>query len=220
MYRSELRHPSMATALAGIAALLSLAALIVSLSSSASALSSRALVRKGDIAPGAVSAKSLARGAIHPKALAKGAVNSKALADGAVNASKLAKASVTADAVARGAVTSAALAHDSVTAEAIAPGSVYGGALGPQTIHATPIADLDAVASNPEWTASNSENAVCGPGERLLSSGFGFSNPGNREVSFLQVRPFISATTNGVSGRISSNSGGSAVGEVQAVCLK
>lgn len=220
MYRSELRYPSVAVVLAGIAALLSLAALIVSLSSSASARSSNTLVRKGDIAPGAVTAKSLAQGAVHPKALARGAVNSKALANGAVNASKLAKSSVTADALARNAVTAGALADNSVTAVAIAPGSVYGGALAAQTIHAASIADLDTVASNPEWTASNSENAVCAPGERLLMGGFSFINPGNREVSFLQVRPFISATTNGVSGRISSNSGGSAVGEVQAVCLK
>lgn len=220
MYRSELRHPSVATALAGIAALLSLAALIVSLSSSASAGPSNNLVRKGDIVAGAVTAKALARGAVHPKALAKGSVNSKALAGGAVNASKLAKASVTAASLASNSVTSDALADNSVTAVAIAPGSVYGAALGAQTIHATPIADLDEVASNPEWTASNSENAVCSPGERLLMGGFNFSNPGNREVSFLQVRPFISAAANGVSGRISSNSGGSAVGEVLAVCLK
>jgi hypothetical protein len=167
-------------------------------------------VRKGDIAPGAVTAKTLAKGAVHTKALAKGAVTAKNLAKGAVTAKALATA----------AVGQGALMDDSVTASAIAPGSIYGGALGTETIHVVPIKDLDAVAENGTWTASNTATALCGTGERLLGAGFAFTNPGNREAAFLQALPFVSATTNGVSGRITSNSGGTAEGEVVALCLK
>lgn len=230
MGKSELRHPSLGTILGAIATVFSLAALIISLTSNADALSGRNVVRKGDIAPGAVTAKSLAREAIHPKALAKGSVVARALANGSVDAralandsvdaSALTKGAVTANGLARDSVTATALAEDSVTAGAIAPGSVYGAALGAQTVHIVPIADLDAVAENGTWTASNTETAICAPGERLLAGGFSFTNPGNREAAFLQALPFLSATTNGVSARITSNSGGSAAAEVEAVCLR
>lgn len=230
MYRSELRNPTVGTVLGGIAVLLSLAALIVTLSSSASARSSDPLVHKGDIAAGAVTAKALAKGAVHPKALYKGAVKSRALAKGAVDAAALAKGAVDSGALAKGAVTAEALARksvdagaladDAVTSAAIAPGSVYAAALGAQAIHVTPIADLDAVAENGTWTASNTEVATCAAGERLLSGGFAFTNPGNREVAFLQSLPFLSPTGSGVSARITSNSGGSAAAEVAAFCLQ
>ena len=211
MTRMEMRQPSAGTVLGSIGALLGLVALIVSLSGSADAGSRRLIVRKGDIAPGAVTAKSLAHGAVHPKALAKGAVHPKALAKGAVKAKALAK----------GAVTAESLAADAVTAAALAPGSVYGGALGTETIHTTQIGDLDEVAANPEWTAGNTEVASCGAGERLIGGGFAFPNPGNRQVAFLQMMPFTNnADSNGVAARITSNSGGTAVGEVAVICLK
>jgi hypothetical protein len=107
-----------------------------------------------------------------------------------------------------------------VSAAALAPGSVYGGALGAETLHVTPIADIDQVASNPEWTAGHTEVALCGPGEALLGVGFASPEPGNREVTWLQARPFLSPTGSGVAGRMASNSGGSAKGEVIALCLK
>lgn len=226
----ELRHTSLGTIMGSIGAVAGLAALIISLSGIADARPSHSIIHKGEIAAGAVTAKTLAAGAIHPKALAKGAVNSKALAAGAVNANALAKDSVGADALGRNSVTAGALAAKavdaraladaSVTAAALAPGSVYGAAFGPETVHSTPIADLDAVAENGTWTASNSEVALCAPGERLLYSGFEFTNPGNREVAFLQARPFSNAVTSGVSGRITSNSGGSAAAAIEAHCLK
>jgi hypothetical protein len=220
MALSELKNPTLGTIFGLLGFILGLIALAVALSSSADALSRHVIVHKGDIAPGAVTAKSLARGAVHPKALAKGAVNSKALAKGAVNANGLAKGAVSAAALARGSVTVNALADDAVTAGAIAPGSIYGGAFGAQTIHSAPIADLDAVAENGTWTASDTAVASCAPGERLLSGGFNFSNPGNREVAFLGVRPFINGDTAGVTGRITSNSGGTAAAEIEVVCLK
>lgn len=211
MGTSELRHPSAGTILGSIGAVLGLAALIVSLSSGADAKPRHVLVQRGDIAPGAVTAKALARGAVHPKALAKRAVHTKALAKGAVHPKQLAK----------GAVDSEAIAANAVTAAAIAPHAVYGGALGEETFHTTPIADVDEVAANPVWTAGNTEIAACGPGEALLSASFSFTEPGNREVAFLQARPIVTSTGgSGVAGRITSNSGGTAVGEVGALCLK
>ncbi len=209
MGRFELKHPSFGAVMGTIGAVLGLAAFIVSLTTNASALSSHPTVRKGDIAPGAVTAKALAQEAVHPKALAKGAVKSKALAKGAVNARVLAD----------GVVTAAKLAPSSVTSQAIAPGSVYGGALRPVTVRTAPIADLDTVPANPDWTLSNTEAAICAPGERLLGAGFGFTNPGNRQVAFLQAMPYSNAQANGVSGLITSNSGGIATALVAAVCL-
>jgi hypothetical protein len=207
------RAPSAGTVLGAIGAVLGLAALIVSLSSSADASPSRQLVRRGDIAPGAVTAKTLAPHAVHARALARSAVNSRALAKGAVNRRVLAK----------GAVIARAIAADAVTAEAIAPGSVYGGALGEETLHETPIKDIDEVASNPQWTAGNTEVAICAPGEALLAPGFFFKNPGNREVAWLEARPFLTtggSSGNGASGRITSNSGGGAEAVIMALCLK
>jgi hypothetical protein len=210
MNEVELRKPSLGTVLGAIGAVLGFVALVVSLSSSAGALPKHVLVKRGDLAPGAVTAKAIARGAVRPKALAKSAVTSKALAKGAVNKRVLAK----------GAVIASSIADNAVTRSAIAPGSVYGGALGEQTIHSTPITDVDEVAENGKWTAGNSEVALCAPGERLLSGGFAFTEPGNREATFLQARPFVSAQNNGVSGRMATNSGGSAKGEIVALCLR
>jgi hypothetical protein len=210
MGKFELRQPSVGTVLGAIGAVFGFAALIVSLSSSADARPSHALVQRGDIAPGAVTAKALAPSAVHTKAIAKSAVTSKALAKGAVNRRVLAK----------GAVISTAIAADAVTKAAIAPGAVYGGALGEETIHATPIKDIDQVAENGTWTAGNTEVALCAPGERLLGGGFAFTETGNREVTFLRELPFVSPQTNGVAGEMASNSGGAAKGEIMALCLK
>jgi hypothetical protein len=201
--KKSLSRPSPGTALGFLA-------LLVALVGTANAGSTHVIVRKGDIAKGAVTAKALAPNAVHSKALASGAVTAKALA----------KESVTTAALKPGSVTSAGLAPNAVTAPAIAPGSVYGGALGPVVVHGTPIGDLDAVAENGMWTASNTETALCGTGERLITGGIVFTNPGNREVGVIESLPFSNTTSAGVVGRITSNSGGSATAEVQAICLK
>lgn len=60
-----------------------------------------------------------------------------------------------------------------------------------------PVADLDQVAANPEWTAGNTEVAMCGAGEALLGIGFAMPQPGNRDVNWLQVSPFASGTGDG-----------------------
>jgi hypothetical protein len=114
----------------------------------------------------------------------------------------LAKGAVNAKALATGAVTSAALGADAVTASALAPGSVYGGALGPVTVHTAPIVDVDAVAENGTWTASASGFATCGLGERLLSGGILFTNPGNREVGAIESLPLSNSSSNGIIGRM------------------
>lgn len=203
MGKFRLKRPANGTVLGFIA-------IVIAVVGTANAAPKVQLVQKGDIAPGAVTAKTLAPNAVHAKALAANAVTSKKLAKGAVNKRVLAK----------GAVTAASISANAVTSSALAPGSVYGGSLGEQTIHRTPIADVDKVPSNPEWEAGNTEVAFCGPGEKLLSVGFAFTEPGNKEVSFLQAMPFISPNSNGASGRIASNSGGSAKAEIIAVCLK
>ncbi|MGH2936874.1 MAG: hypothetical protein ACRDPE_01990 [Solirubrobacterales bacterium] len=221
--------------------LLGLIAVVISLSSTADATGHRdgGKITARQLAPGAVTAKAIAPGAVGKKALAKAAVTSKALsndsvngrvlrdgavtggsiAEGAVTASALATGSVTSKALAQGAVGAPSIANDAVTKAAIAPGSVYGAALGAESIHMTPIIDRDQVASNPEWTASNTEVALCAPGEALLGTGFIFTEPGTREVSFLRAAPFLASTGNGVAGEIASNSGGSARAQIMAICL-
>lgn len=210
MGTSGIRRPSLGTILGAIGAVMGCLAFVISLSSSADALPSHTLIHRNEIAPGAVTAKALATGAVRAKALARGAVTAKALGREAVKGTALAK----------GAVGAAALADDAVTRRSLAPESVYGGALGPMSVHSDPIADIDAVAENETWTASESGVAKCGLGERLLMPSFEFSNPGNREVSFIVQHPFIDGSSSGVIGRISTNSGGTAAAVVGAICLK
>jgi hypothetical protein len=214
MTRSTLKRPSPGTALGFLA-------LVVALAGNANAFSSTHLVvRRGDIAKGAVTAGALAKAAVHAKALANGAVTTRAIKQGAVTANTIAANAVGAPAIAKGAVGPNALAPDAVTASALAPNSVYGGALGPVSVHSTPIADLDETVAAGSWTTSNTEDANCASGERLLTGGVIFTNPGNREVAIVRSLPFSNPTLNGVSGQITSNSGGTASAEVVAICLK
>jgi hypothetical protein len=208
MIKPKLKRPSLGT-------VLGFTALVIAIGGTAHAATSHPstktiIVRKGEIAKGAVTAKALAPGAVH----------AIAIANGAVTKGKLAKEAVSTTAFAPGSVSAAALAPDAVTAGAIAPGSVYGGALGQVTIHAAPIADIDEVAHNGEWTASDSVTASCGSGEHLLTGGVAFANPGDRQVAIIESLPFVNSTSNGVVGRITSDSGGTAAAEVQTICLK
>jgi hypothetical protein len=203
MSKPQVKRPSPGTALG-------LLALIVALAGTANAGSTHVIVRKGDIAKGAVTANALAKGAVTGRALRKGAVTAAALANDSVGPAAL-KAGV---------VSATTLAPNAVTASALAPGSVYGAALGPVSVYSTPIADLDESLAPGSWTASNTETATCGLGERLLTGGIVFTNPGNREVGVLESLPFSNATSSGIVGRITSNSAGTATAEVQAICLK
>lgn len=217
MTMPKLKRPSLGT-------VLGFTALVVAIGGTAHAATSHPtktiIVRKGEIAKGAVTAKALAPGAVRAVAIARGAVHRKALAESAVGPAALATGSVQTRALAAGAVGSGQIAPDAVTAGAIAPGSVYGGALGAVTVHSAPMADLDAVAENGTWTASDTASALCATGERLMTGGVVFTNPGNREVGILESLPFSNGTSNGMAARITSNSGGLAAAEVQAICLK
>jgi hypothetical protein len=146
-----------------------------------------------------VTAKALAPSAVHPKALSGGAVTAKAIKAGTVG--------------------SGALAPDAVTAPALAPGSVYGGALGEVTVHSAPIIDADALPDK-EWTASASVTAMCAQGERILSGGVVFTATADKEIGTIVSQPFVNGAVNGWVGAITTNAGGSAKAEVQALCLK
>jgi hypothetical protein len=189
MKTQRLRLPSLGT-------VLGFTALVVAVVGTANATPSRTIIRKGDFAKGAVTAKALAPGAVHAKALAKGAVNSKALAAGSVGAS--------------------ALGADSVTSNAVAPSAIYGGALGPVTVHRQQIADPDTTADISNWSTSSSVVAKCDQGERLLTGGVVFTSPGNNRIGVSQSAP----AEDGWVGQITSDSGGTAKAEVQVVCLK
>ena len=117
-------------------------------------------------------------------------------------------------------MTATALGADSVTPNAIAPDSVHGYALGPVNTYTTPIADLDSSADLSIWTTSNGEGAVCATGERLIAGGVSFTNPGNRRVGIAESLPVVNSNTNAFFGQITSDSGGTATAQVQAICLK
>ena len=71
-----------------------------------------------------------------------------------------------------------------------------------------PITDLDKVAHNGEWTPSNTEIALCGPGEALLGGGFAFMVTGDGEVGAIEQMPLINAEVKGMQGRITSDAEG------------
>jgi hypothetical protein len=194
MRKIQLRRPS-----AGV--VLGTLALVVAVAGNSGAFAgTKVIVRKGEIAKGAVTAKALGNGAVHPKALAKG--------------------SVTAAAIRPGAIGPAALAPDAVTSGALATGSVYAGSLGETTLHSAPILDADTVPANNEWTASVPVTALCGPGERVLSGGVVFTTVANREIGIVTSQPFVNGANSGWVGAITTNAGGLAKAEVQALCLK
>jgi hypothetical protein len=197
---SASKCPSLATIFSGAAAVMAAMALFVSLSGAAEAGPAHAKVGRKDLLPGAVTAKALARGAVGARALAKGAVQSTALAKG----------SVTASAIASGAVTSASIAPGSVGAVALKPTKI---------VFSPPVKDEDAVESNPEWTASSGEDARCESRGRVFGGGYNFTNPGNRQDSVIGFAPFT-GPADGVTGRITTNSGGHAEAVFYAICLE
>ena len=67
---------------------------------------------------------------------------------------------------------------------------------------------------------SNIEDALCGPEEALLGSGFAFATPSNGEAIWTQALPIVNGETKGVGGRFVSDAGGTVPAEVAAICLK
>jgi hypothetical protein len=201
------------------ALVVAMAAFGVSVSGIATA-SPKVIVRKGDIAPGAVTAKALAKGSVTAPKIRKGAITAAKLGAGSVTAEQLANGSVTAAKLGAGSVTSQAIAGGAVTAGAIAPHSVGAAQLGEAEVIVKPIADLDKIAHNGEWTASNVEIAACGSAARLFGGGFSFSSLNNGESSWIEEMPIINGEVNGVAGRFTSDAGGAAGGSIAAICLK
>lgn len=194
MKKPKLRRPSAGLVLGALA-------LIVAVAGNSGAFAgTKVIVRKGQIAKGAVTAKSLAHGAVHPAAISKGAVGVAALRPGSVDSS--------------------VLAPDAVTSGALAPGSVYGGALGEVTLHSAAITDADASADLSNWTVSSPVVVTCGTGERAISGGVVFTNSGNHRVGIVQSGPFTNGGTSGWVGQITTDAGGTAIAEVQVLCLK
>jgi hypothetical protein len=205
----------------GLAALIvAVAALVVAVVGPAGAAPTQVIIHKGDIAPGAVTAKALAKGSVTKAKLRKHSVTWGKLSAEAVHAGNLAPESIGPRTLGKESVGTSALARNAVTASQLAPGSVYGGALGAQTLVTKPIADLDTIAHNGEWTASNTEAALCGPGEKLLSPGFAFDAPANGQAIWLQAYPILNGDTIGVTGRMVTDSGGTVTGTIAALCLK
>jgi hypothetical protein len=190
------RRPSPALVLAAIA----LVVAVVGEAQAAPRTKTVVVVRKGQIAKGAVTANALAQGAVHPKALAAGAVGGAAIKPGAVNG--------------------ASIAPDSVGSGQLAPGSVYGGALGEVTLHSAAMKDEDLSADVSTWTVSTVAVAQCSTGERVISGGVVFTNAGNNRVGVIQSAPYVNGAANGWVGQFTSDTGGLAKAEVQALCLK
>jgi hypothetical protein len=125
------------------ALVLSMVTLLLAITSTAGALPGKDLVKKGDIAKGAVTARALAGGAVKAKAIAPRAVTSKKLA------------------------------NDAIVERTLAPFSVGAFALGDTTTVSAPIPDNDALPApgNTEWTTSPAVVAVCPSGSILLGGG-------------------------------------------------
>jgi hypothetical protein len=182
--------------------------------------SPKVIVRKGDIAPGAVTAKALAKGAVTAPKIQKGTITGAKLASGSVSSEDLANGSVGAAKLGAGAVTAQAIAAGAVTKGAIAPDSIGASQLGEEEVVVKPISDLDTDAHNGEWTASNTEIAVCGGGGKLTGGGFSFSTLSNGESNWIEALPIINGEAQGIAGRLTSDAGGTASGNIVAICLK
>jgi len=181
----------------------------------------RVVVHKGDIAPGAVTARALAKGAVTAPKIRKHAVTAPKVAEAAIRSVNLASESVNQRTLRKEAVGTIALAKDAVTSAQLAPSSVYLGALSvEETLHVKELKDLDTAPHNGEWTYSNPEAVLCSPGELLLSPSFQFTKAGNGEAMWVEAYPYLNGGQRGVSGRIQSDAGGAATANVAALCLK
>ena len=188
---------------------ISILALVIAISGRAGALPGHGVVRKGDIAKGAVTANAIAPGAVRKAALHKGAVSTDKLATGAV----------TGDKIADKAVAGIDLAPDAVTTDKIAPGAVTGDTLGQLVVHTASIPDPD-VSPGPgdnNWTISTAATPTCGSGEKLLGGGVGIISSSNNQIAVTRSEPLF---TTGWLGQITSNTGGGAGIEAVVLCLQ
>ena len=61
---------------------------------------------------------------------------------------------------------------------------------------------------------------LCGSGVRVLAGGVVFTDAADKEVGIVISQPLVNGGSNGWVGAITTNSGGLAKAEVQALCLK
>lgn len=138
--------------------------------------------------------------------LAKGVVTSRALARGAVKAR----------AIAPRAVTGSKLANHAVSEEKLARFSVGAFALGDTTVVSAPIPDTDTSEGNPTWTVSPPVAAVCPGGSTLLGGGVSITDGSTFHQAAVQTS---APSGDRWEGAISTNTGGTAPGQVYAICL-
>ena len=189
--------------------LLGLVAVVISLSGIADASSSHGhKITANQLAPNAVTAKAIKRGAVGPKALRKYAVNSRALADNAVNKRILAKESVIARALAPDAVSAAAIAPAPSTAVPSQPSR--------STSRRSPISTPSRRIPNGRRATPKPRSALRGKPCRHRLHVHRIRQPRGR---LLRAAPFLAAGGNGVTGEITSNSGGTAKAQIMAICL-
>jgi hypothetical protein len=138
---------------------LSMITLFVALTTTAGALPGRHLIKKGDIAKGAVTRRALAHGAVKARAIRKKAV------------------------------TSSRIANDAVVERTLAPFSVGAFALGDTTTVSAPIPDNDVLPApgNTEWTTSPTVVAVCPSDSTLLGGGVSITDGSTSHQAAVQT---------------------------------
>jgi hypothetical protein len=171
---------------------INLIALSIVLGGHAVALPGKSIVRKGDIAAGAVSARNLAPHIVSTAKLHRHAVHAGALADAAV------------------------------VGRVIAPNSVSGLKLGPVDLGGTasaaiPDSDLDPGCC--AWTASAPVSVPCPPGALLLSGGVTIEGSSTQRTFIQTSAPSSNAPASNWIGQISADDGGTATARVRAWCL-
>jgi len=172
----------------------SMIALVFSISGFAAALPGKGTVKRDDLAKNAVTARSIAPGAVGSRALAGSAVTSEKIAPKAV--------------------TGVLLAPGAVTSDKIAPGAVTGGALGEVVLHSAPIPDPDTTVDF-NWTPAAAVFPKCTGSEQMISGGVGVDNSNGKAMVY-SSKP----STNAWYGQITSDSGGTAQANAYVLCLK
>jgi len=169
---------------------INLIALFIVLSGQAVALQGKNVVRKDDIAAGAVTARNLASGIVTQAKLA------------------------------RHAVTDTSLGNRSVVGRTIRPGSIHGLTLAGTIVSLADIPDADPVGDGGDftWTTSGA-TATCPSSARLLNGGIRIQDSAFHRAFVLSTSPSSSNASTWV-GQISADTGGASPGTLYAHCLR
>jgi hypothetical protein len=169
---------------------INLIALFIVLGGQAAALGGKNRVKSGDIAAGAITARSLA--------------------PGIVTGAKLG----------RHAVTAADLGNDAVTGRAVTPHSIHALALAGTIQIPTTVADADPVGDGGDFTwTTSSGTATCPPDMLLLNGGITMQDSAFHRA-FVQGTSPSSANASTWVGEISTDTGGASPATLYAHCLK